>query len=334
MIGNKKTVCEEISLKQTAKFLKKHDNFIILTHASPDGDTLGSAYALYYGLKEIGKVAEVICGDVIPAKYNYFTCETDHIKSEDSVVIAVDVATKALLGSLEEVFGDRVDLCIDHHISNTFYAKQICLDADASATSEIIFELLNIMGININTATANALYTGIATDTGCFKYSNVTVKTHKIAAALYEYDISAAEINKKMFDTKSKNVLELERMVLDSAEYHFDDKCFFLTVTEDMQKKTGCTGPDLEGISIISRSVEGVLAGVTLKQIDTEKFKLSLRTYPPLDASAICSKIGGGGHKAAAGALISGTLSEAKEKVLNAIRENMEETNEWTSSAE
>lgn len=326
--------CAELSLRQTARFLKKHDNYIILTHASPDGDTLGSAYALYYGLKEIGKLACVICPDVIPKKYDYFVHRTDHISRENATVVAVDVADKKLLGGLQEEFGDIVDLNIDHHISNVHYAKNLYLDSDASATAECIFELLNVMKVNINNTTAKALYTGIATDTGCFKYSNVTSKTHMIAAQLIEYDISAPDINKLMFDTKSRKLLELERMVLDTAEFHYGGKCIILTVTSQMQQKTGCTGTELEGIAVISRSVEGVDAGVTIKQTGENEYKVSLRTYPPLDAAAICKKLGGGGHKAAAGASVEGTLEVVKDKVLTAVKEVMEEAYAGIASAE
>ena len=325
MRKNNDTGCRMLTLKQTARYLKKHDNYIILTHASPDGDTLGSAYALYYGLNEIGKTACVLCPDVIPKKYDYFAGKTDHVKRENATVVAVDVADSKLLGSLEQEFGDIVDINIDHHISNMRFAKNLYLDADASATAEAIFELLNLMKVNINDVTAKALYTGIVTDTGCFKYSNVTAKTHIIASQLYDYNISAPDINKLMFDTKSRNLIELERMVLDTSEFHFGGKCMLLSVTADMQEKTGCSGTELEGIAVISRSVEGVEAGVTIKQTDDNEYKVSLRTYPPLDASRICKKLGGGGHKAAAGASVTGTLDEAKDKVLTAVKEVMEE---------
>lgn len=335
----KEGLCRQLSLRQTARFLKQHNNYIILTHASPDGDTLGSAFALYYGLKEIGKTAAVICPDIIPSKYGYFAHETDHVPDNgDATVIAVDVADKRLLGGLAELFGDRVDLTIDHHISNTKYAANLYLDADAAATAECIFELLTLMKVNINNKTAQALYTGLSTDTGCFKYGNVTAKTHMIAARLYEYELNAAEINRVMFDTKSRRLLELERMVLDTAEYHFDNRCIFLTVTAEMQKKTGCSGTDLEGIAVISRSIEGVIAGVTIKQTDDEEYKVSLRTYPPLSAADICKRLGGGGHYAAAGATVTGSLDDVKQQVLEAVRECMSEigTEEYdagTSSA-
>ncbi len=317
--------CCRLSLRQTARFLKKHDNYIILTHASPDGDTLGSAYALYYALNETGKTAEVICPDIIPQKYDYFARKTDHVARENATIIAVDVADKKLLGALEEEFGDKIDLCIDHHISNTRFAKNLYLDDDAAAAAECIYELMLAMRVNINDITAKAIYTGLATDTGCFKYATVTDKTHLICAALFEYDINAAEINRLMFDTKPKKLIDLERRVLDTAEFHFEDRCMLLSVTAEMQKTTGCSGTELEGIAVISRSVEGVIAGITLKQSDEEEFKVSLRTYDPLDASAICKALGGGGHKGAAGATVKGTLAEAKAKVLSAVEEALKD---------
>lgn len=326
--------CKELSLRQLARFLKKHNNYIILTHASPDGDTLGSAYALYYALNEIGKAACVLCPDVIPQKYDYFVRKTNHIMRENATVVAVDVADERLLGALREEFAGEIDLCIDHHISNTRFAKNLYLDDAAAATAQSIYELIMRMKVNMNDITAKAIYTGLATDTGCFKYSNVTAKTHIIAAMLYDYNIDAAEINRLMFDTKSKRLLNLEKMVLDAAEFHFDDRCVILPVTAQMQKTTGCSGTELESIAIISRSVEGVKVGVTLKQIDDNEFKVSLRTYKPLDASAICKSLGGGGHKGAAGATVNGNLDEVKALVLSAVNKALEEVYAGSDSAE
>lgn len=325
--------CTSFSLKDTIKFLKKKDNFIVLTHMSPDGDTLGAGYALYYGLKQLGKRVEVICPDVIPQDYSYFLCETDHVARDGATLVAVDVADKRLLGSLQEDFGESIDLNIDHHVSNTKFAKALYLDPDASATCEIIYEILLGLKVKLNDIMAQAIYTGISTDTGCFKYSCVTAKTHNIAAALYAYDIKADVINKVMFDTKSKNLLALERMVLDTAEYYFDDKCMIVTVTADMLKNTGCKGTQLEGITNISRSVDGVMAGVTIKQTDVDTYKASIRTYDPLNASLICKQLGGGGHKNAAAAMLNGTLSDVKGKIIDVIKQQLEEKDAWSSTA-
>lgn len=320
-------MCKKITLNSVCAFLKRNNDFIILTHVSPDGDTLGSAYALALGLISIGKRAYVVCSDDIPARYDYFVKKSNLKPIEYKTIVAVDVADAKLLGDLYEPCKDRIDLCIDHHISNTDYAKRLYLDASASATAECIYAVLKKMHIKITPEIAECLYTGIATDTGCFKYSNVTAKTHNITAELYKIGINAAEINKLMFDTKSKARIELEKMVLDSAEFHLNDRCIVLTVTKEMQIESGCEPSDLEGVAVISRSVEGVLAGVSIKQTDDDTYKISLRTYEPLDASDICKKLGGGGHRAAAGCTVKGTLSEVKAAVLNAVKEALEDSN-------
>ncbi len=316
--------CTLLTLADICEYLKANNNYVILCHASPDGDTLGSAYALKKGLAKIGKKSEVICCDDIPSKYDYFIDDSDSSFPAETV-IAVDVADLRLLGDLHPRFEGKIDLNIDHHISNTKYAKRLYLDHTASATAECIFEILDELGVEFDRDIANALYTGISTDTGCFKYANVTARTHEIAARLHEIGIDAAEINRKMFDTKSKSRLSLEMMALGGAEFHFDDRCMVISVTLDMQKQTGCTAHDLEGVAGMSRSVEGVLVGVSIKQTEENKFKVSLRTFPPLDASAIGKMLGGGGHKGAAGCVLTGDLESVRAEILRAVGTALEE---------
>lgn len=316
--------CEMLTLAAICDFLKSHNNYVVLTHASPDGDTLGSAYALKMGLKKLEKKVQVICCDEIPHKYDYFIDdnESDFIPE---TVVSVDVADIKLLGNIYSQFEGRIDLNIDHHISNTMYARRLYLDTNASATAECIYEILDELGIEFDRNIANALYTGLSTDTGCFKYANVTARTHEIAAKLYEIGVDAAEINRRMFDTKSKSRVEMEMMVLGGAQFHFDNRCMVLAVTDEIQKKTGCSKADMEGVASMSRSVEGVLAGVAIKQTGDREYKISLRTYEPLDASGICKKLGGGGHRAAAGCTVEGDLAEVREKILSAVAEALEE---------
>lgn len=327
-----KTKGDLLNIKGVCKFLKTHDDFCILSHASPDGDTLGCAAALCMGLRNIGKKCFVMCSDEIPEKYSYFFDNSLLKKQEYKTVIAVDIATEQLLGDLEEQFAGKVDLCIDHHISNTRYAKNLYLDSGAAAACESVFDIIKAMKWQITTKMASALYTGISTDTGSFKYASVTAKTHKIAAELYGYNIEAHKIAKEMFDTKSKQFLQLERMILDSSKFYFEDRCFVLAVTLDMLEKTGCSESELESIASISRCVKGVLAGVTIKQRSEKVFKISLRTYDPLDASKICMSLGGGGHRAAAGCTLEGTLEEVREKVLGAIKNALEDENAGISA--
>ena len=318
------SVCEELDVKQTCRFLKEKDNFLILCHATPDGDTLGSAYALALGLTAIGKKCMIKCADEIPTKYSYFTKAFENKEIEYETVIAVDVADLQLLGNLAEVFVGKIDLCIDHHISNTRFADRLYLDSSAAANCECIHDIFRHFPLPLDTVSASAIYTGLSTDTGSFKYSNVTAKTHLIAADLYSYDINAAEIGRLMYDTKSRGRLELERMVLDSAEFHFDGKCMLLTATNEMKEKTGCNDNDLEGVAVISRSVEGVLAGISIKQKEADTYKVSVRTYPPLNASEICKTLGGGGHVNAAGCSLTGTLEEVKKQILDVVEKNLE----------
>ena len=326
------SICEELDIKQTCRFLKQRDNFLILCHATPDGDTLGSAYALAMGLTAMGKKCMIKCADIPPQKYSYFTDFFCNEEIQYETVVAVDVADIVLLGSLAEEFVGKIDLAIDHHISNTRYADRLYLDSSAAANCECIYDIYRHFPMPLDKASASALYTGLSTDTGSFKYSNVTAKTHRIAADLYSYDIDAAEIGRLMFDTKSRGRLELERMVLDSAEFHFENKCMLLVATNEMKEKTGCNDNDLEGVAVISRSVEGVLAGISIKQKQDDTYKISVRTYPPLSASEICAKLGGGGHPNAAGCSLTGTLDEVKKQILAVVKKSLEEKYAGTSS--
>ncbi|MEE0946938.1 MAG: bifunctional oligoribonuclease/PAP phosphatase NrnA [Acutalibacteraceae bacterium] len=324
--------CNELTLTEVCEFLRNHDDYLILCHATPDGDTLGSAFALARGLKNAGKRCMIKCADEIPAKYSYFTSLFDNSEIDYKTVVAVDVADIVLLGSIAGDFVGKIDLCIDHHISNTRFADNLYLDSQAAANCECIYDIFHCMPMPFDNICASAIYTGLSTDTGSFKYSNVTAKTHRIAADLYAFDFSPSEVSRLMFDTKSRGRLELERMVLDSAQFYFDDKCMVLVATNEMKEKTGCNDNDLEGVAVISRSVEGVLAGVSIKEKENGNYKISLRTYPPLNASEICKVLGGGGHKNAAGCSLSGNIEDVKKQVLAVIGKALEESNAGSSS--
>ena len=162
------------------------------------------------------------------------------------------------MGALNEVYGARVHLTIDHHPSNTGYAEKLLLKEDYGATAMIIFELVEELGVAIDEAIATALYTGIATDTGCFKYSNTTALTHRMAATLMEKGAPADTINRAMFDIKSRERVELERLALRDMSFHFGGKCAIMPVTTEMVKKSGAGENDMEGLAPIPRQIEGV----------------------------------------------------------------------------
>ena len=317
--------CKDVSIKQACRFLKKHDNYVIITHAQPDGDTLGSASALCLGLRQLGKKVTIICPDEIPEKYGFFTLGCVDSSFEEQTVIACDVADLVLIGKLRERYEGKIDLCIDHHVSNKRFSDKLLLDAKASACGEIICAVLKGLKVNVNRIIAAALYCAISTDTGCFKYSNTTAKSHRIVADLFDMGVDYENINRLMFETKSRGRVEMERRALDGITFHFDDKCAVMVVTAEMRKETGCGDDELEGVTAIPRTIEGVLAGVTIKEKDNGAYKISLRTYPPLNASVICQKLGGGGHRNAAGCELEGSLDSVIQKVLEQVKIALEE---------
>lgn len=315
----------KITLNEAIDYIKSEDDFYILTHRYPDGDTLGSAFALYRILKLCGKRARVLCSDEIPKKYDYLHDDITPEEFEPKCIIAVDVADTKLLGKpLMDEYSERVDLCIDHHISNLEYSDKLLLDGQASAAGEIIFDMINEMGLEVTTKFAEAVYTAISTDTGCFKFSNVTPKTLRIAAQLMEVGIDTQKINRLMFDNRSKEKIALEVEVLKSLRYDLDGRCAAIFITKDMIEKTGAGDDDIEGFASIPRAIEGVDWGITFRQSDTG-FKISLRTNPPTgSASDICGKLGGGGHAAAAGCFVKGDAETAYKTVIDVIRKSTE----------
>lgn len=310
--------------KEVAQKLKNSNNILILVHAHPDGDTLGCGYALCRSLLSLGINARVSCSDAIPSKYNYLFADIEDADFEPELIVAVDVADTKLLGSPnEELYKDKIDLCIDHHASNRLYAKETYLDSTAAAACEIILQIIDESGVEITKETADCIYTGLSTDTGCFRYSNVTPRTMTMGARMIEKGASYADINTVMFETKTKTYLALQRLCLEGLEMHFDDKCALITVTQEMFRESGSNESECDAIASLSRQVEGVVVGATLRQRPDGSFKVSLRTHAPIDASAICAEMNGGGHPRAAGAQLEGTLEEAKAVLLENIKKHL-----------
>ena len=309
-----------MSLEQVAAFLRGNDNFHILTHAYPDGDTLGSGYALCLALQQLGKNAAVIITE-LPKDYLFLTRS---LKKQDftvQTVVTVDVADEKLLGANREQYEGHIDLCIDHHQISRVNAPLKHVEPDAAANCEILYRLFRFMGITVTKEIADCLYTGISTDTGCFRYNNTTAETLRIAADLLELGADNAAINKVMFETKTKKKLALEREVYDTLEYYLDDKCAVIAVTLEMCRKLGVRSDELEGLASIPRQIEGVLLGMTLREREEGGFKVSVRTDSKVNAAQLCAKFGGGGHAAAAGCSVTGTLQEVKEKLVEAAGE-------------
>lgn len=310
----------EIDYKEAAELLKNCEDAYILIHQSPDGDCIGAGTALYYILKDMGKRARVICSDEIPARYNFMREEYKDEDFEPKFIIAADVADINLLGKYKEIYGNRVDLCIDHHISNTFYAKKTLLDPDASAACSVLYEVIKELGKEPDDRLTRCIYTGIATDTGCFKYENTTARSHEIVAELKrKSSVNFARINRLMFEIKSRGRLEMEGYAVKNMEYYLDGKCTMIVIMNDMLTQMNVEAAELEGLAGIPLQFEGAEVGVTVKQRDESSFKISMRSANDANVSDICAELGGGGHVKAAGCLVHGTLDEVKKKIVDAV---------------
>ncbi len=313
--------CEALTLKETAEYLKGVGNALILTHSSPDGDTLGSAFALKGILELLGKKAEVVCGDKVSKKYSYLgkVAKTEGVETKGKTLIAVDVADKKLMSGIPEEIKDNVELCIDHHLSNKKYAKRLFLDDDAAACCEIMLSLCDELGIKPTEKIATAIFTGVVTDTGCFQFTNTTPKTHITAAKLMEMGADSEYVTRLFFETKSKGRLYLERKLFENLRLYFDGKCALTVLDYETLHSDKADLDELDGVSGIPRTIEGVFVGVTLKGKEEGKWKISVRTHAPVRADAICSALGGGGHIRAAGCEIKGDAETAINKILQSI---------------
>lgn len=308
-------------LSYAAKLLRDADNIEILTHHYPDGDTLGSGYGLCLMLQSLGKNARVITSGNVARKYDFLKKGVKEQEFEREFVVSVDVAAPSLLGENQQEYEGIIDLCIDHHGTNSIEAKYKYVDETSAAASEIIYELAELLNVEFTADIASCIYTGVSTDTGCFRYSNTTVKTHLIGAKMMEYAPNWHDINTEMFEIKTKEKLRLERMVYHTLEYACDGKCALIYTTLEMQDKAGITDDEMEGLASIPRRIEGVLLGITMREKADGTFKVSARSNKDVDAAAFCAKFGGGGHKAAAGCTVQGDLESAKAQLLRAAEE-------------
>lgn len=311
-----------ISFEKTVEILKSLDKIAVICHANPDGDTLGCAFALTRALKKSGKTVKVMCNSEIPKKFSYLLNNIDVDDFIPEYYIAVDVADLKLLGDEFSVkYGDKVFLAVDHHGSNREFAQNTFVDSSAAAACEIIYRIILALGVEIDVETANAIYTGISTDTGCFKYTNTSPATHRIAAEVMELGANFGMINKIMFETRTRSYVALEKLAMNSMKMFFDDRCAIITVTQDMYRKSGSDESEIDAICAIPRQIEGVDIGVTVKEKSENRYKISVRTNEPFDASQICAKLGGGGHPRAAGCEIIGSLDTVYDKLLECIEE-------------
>ena len=311
-----------LTVAETAALLRTFDNVLILTHVRPDGDTVGCAAGLCRALREQGKTAHILPDPNTSAIYTPYL--EGLLAPEDylpDTVVAVDMAARSMFHEAAKPYLDRVDLTFDHHPSQEFYAKNTCLDADRAACGQLIYDTVRQWG-PVSKEVALPLYVAVATDCGCFVYSNTDAACHRVAADLMETGIDFYPINRKHFRTKSLKRLQLESMLTAGMQVFDNGTIAMVTLTLDMINSVQATEEDLDDISAFVGQIEGVRTGITVRQLTPQRCKISLRTEPgDLNASKVCGLLGGGGHAAAAGASVDGSPEETQRAILSAIRQ-------------
>lgn len=311
----------QIGFKEAEQFLRNCKDAVIITHRNPDGDCIGSGFAMKDILAELGVRSRVVCHDEFPDRYDFMTNTGAGEEFEPQSIIAVDIADKKLMGKYEEIYGDKVGLCIDHHISNKDYAELTLLNGNAAAACEVIYDLAKFMGVNITNHCATCLYTGIATDSGCFKYACTTSHTHEVAAEMMAEhpDINFSKINRYMFDVQSLGRMKLEGKLVELMESYLDGKLIIVAVTQDMLNTLGVKMDELEGFAPLTIRLENTEVGILMREREDGVFKCSMRSADEVNVSEICQTIGGGGHAKAAGCTIEGSLEDAKKFLIDAV---------------
>lgn len=308
---------------ECAAWLLEHDNYCILTHARPDGDTIGSASALCVGLRLLGKTAHVLNNmQASPFLSRCLLGLTVDTPADTDTLISVDVASPHLFPTRHQQYLSRIALRIDHHATATSFTPAEYVDASSAACGEIIYELLMDMGAKMTKEIAWRLYIAISTDTGCFRYSNTTAHTYRVAAACAETGADLYPITQELFDTTSISELKLQNWIVEHAQFLCGGHAAVCGIPKAMEDNV--SKEDLEGISGFLRSIEGVRISATLREIEGG-CKISVRAVPGLDAGAVCTRFGGGGHKGAGGANVQLPMEEALVMIADALKNALEE---------
>ena len=307
---------------ECAAWLHLHDDFCILTHRRPDGDTLGSAAALCRGLRQAGKNAHVLENPEITERYAFLLKGlTKPEAGEQDTVLCVDVASPNMLQKNGEALLDRCALRIDHHSSATSFTPNELVDASAGACGEIIHDILTALELPLTKEAAEALYVAVSTDTGCFRFANTTAHTFLAASACAAAGADIYGLNQLLFESNTLSKLRMRSWIVENLRLFADGKMAIVAIPRAVEDLLGVTEDDMDNISSFPRTVAGVEMAATLRQTRDGKTKLSLRAVPGLDAAAVCAKFGGGGHKGAAGATTPLSLEEAANAVKEAMLE-------------
>ena len=309
-----------LTKNEAALWLLERDRFAIVTHRRPDGDTLGSAAVLCRGLRQLGKIAYIVENAEITPKFSYLHENlTKKWPDEGDTLVSVDVASPNMLSDDFRQFVGRIGLRIDHHETATSFTDCELVEPHAGACAETVWDVLQIMNVVLDKPMAQALYTAISTDTGCFRFPNTTAHTYRTAAACADTGADLNTITRDIFETNSFRRLKIQSWIIANAEFLAEGKLALVAIPLEVEQEIGVTEDDMDNISGYLRTIEGVMMAATLRQQADGSVKASVRALPGFDAAAVCAKFGGGGHKGAAGATVNMTMEEAKEAFTNAM---------------
>ena len=308
-----------MNFKDCAELLKKNDNFLLLTHKNPDGDTVGSAAALCSALQRAGKTAYVMPNPALTDKLGGYIAPFHAPEGyAHAFVVAVDIATEGLL---TPGYTGGVDLCIDHHPTNTHYAASTLVCGERSSCGEVVLEVIKALRGSVTRCEATLLYMALATDNGCFRYANTNAASFRAAAELMRFGADNGEINMRFFRMASPARIKLEGLIYLSMSYYREGKIVVAEITQDMMRTAGVSEEDMDDIASLPGRAEGCALSVTIREQSDGTCRLSLRSTEEVNSSEICAVFGGGGHALAAGCTVSGTPDRVREMILDGINE-------------
>ena len=311
-----------LTRNDTADFLLKNDNYAILTHRRPDGDTIGSSAALCRILRKLGKTAHVICNPETTDRFAWLhEGLTKEAAAEADTIVTVDVASPGMLPKAFEPYLGKIALRIDHHASATSFTENELVDSGAGACAEIIFDLMEHLWVEMDADIANAIYTGTSTDTGCFRFANTTSHTFITAAACAAAGAKIYQLNQELFETNTLGRLKIQGWIVENMKVFSEGKLAVVAIPKAVEESIGVTEDDMDNISSFPRTVAGVCMAATLRETKDGDVKLSVRAIPGFDATIITGQFGGGGHKGAAGASLKMKLQDAADTVEKAMLE-------------
>ncbi|AIQ47816.1 exopolyphosphatase [Paenibacillus sp. FSL R7-0273] len=321
----------EHSLQQTREFLLEHDDYLVVSHVQPDGDAVSSTLAVGWLLSCLGKKYTMLNEGPIPKRMEYLwhageivNLAEGELSRQYSNIICVDCADFQRVGLTQRHFAsDAVIVNIDHHPTNNGYGFIKLIKPDAAATAEILFDLLKTFQVEWDLDIATAIYTGLLTDTGGFRYTNTSPKVMAAVSELLAMGVNGPELAENLLEEMTLAQVKVLNRALNTLQLSPEGDIAWLYVTPQDMIDCGAANEDLEGIVNYPRNIRGVEVGILFKVINEHAVKASLRSAGKVDVAALAQVFGGGGHTRAAGARIDGTLDEAVALVLQEVRRHL-----------